>query len=100
MNGSVVTADGRTLIVGESGSMRDTSDPPVAPGGCGLDAEGHIGPPMPLATGACASPKAGRSWTRSGRRTAWGCTPAGSPAAADDAVLLTVDVEVAHAGCP
>jgi sugar lactone lactonase YvrE len=60
-NGSVVTPDGRTLIVGESGALRYTaftiaddgslvdrrvwaqmSDPAVAPDGCCLDAEGHI----------------------------------------------------------
>lgn len=60
-NGSVVTPDGRTLIVGESGAQRYTaftiagdgtladrrvwaqmSDPAVAPDGCCLDMAGHI----------------------------------------------------------
>ncbi|MBO0728439.1 MAG: SMP-30/gluconolactonase/LRE family protein [Acidimicrobiaceae bacterium] len=60
-NGSVVTPDGRTLIVGESGAQRYTaftiagdghlddrrvwaqmSDPAVTPDGCALDAENHI----------------------------------------------------------
>jgi sugar lactone lactonase YvrE len=60
-NGSVVTPDGRTLIVGETGALRFTaftitedgsltdrrvwaqmSDPAVLPDGCCLDAQGHI----------------------------------------------------------
>lgn len=60
-NGSVITPDGSTLIVGESYGLRytawtiaadggltdrrvwaDLSSKPVAPDGCALDAEGHI----------------------------------------------------------
>jgi sugar lactone lactonase YvrE len=61
-NGSVITADGRTLIVGESMGARYTAftiaedgtlaerrvwgqlpaDPPIAPDGCTMDGEGHI----------------------------------------------------------
>ncbi len=138
-NGSVVTPDGRTLIVGESGAMRYTaftivddgsladrrvwaemSDPPVAPDGCCLDAEGHIwaadafgnrcvrvaeGGAMldeiraPDGLGVYACMLGGEA----GRTLLMCCAPGFQEherAAASDAVLMTVDVEVAHAGCP
>ena len=138
-NGSVVTSDGRTLIVGESGAMRYTaftiaddgslldrrvwaemSDPPVAPDGCCLDAEGHIWAAdafgnrcvrvaeggaivdeirSPDGLGVYACMLGGEA----GRTLLMCCAPGFQEherAAANDAMLLTVDVEVAHAGCP
>jgi sugar lactone lactonase YvrE len=138
-NGSVVTSDGRTLIVGESGAMRYTaftiaddgslvdrrvwaemSDPPVAPDGCCLDAEGHIWAAdafgnrcvrvaeggaivdeirSPDGLGVYACMLGGEA----GRTLLMCCAPGFQEherAAANDARLLTVDVEVAHAGCP
>jgi sugar lactone lactonase YvrE len=138
-NGSVVTSDGRTLIVGESGAMRYTaftivddgslvdrrvwaemSDPPVAPDGCCLDAEGHIWAAdafgnrcvrvaeggaivdeirSPDGLGVYACMLGGEA----GRTLLMCCAPGFQEherAAASDAMLLTVDVEVAHAGCP
>jgi sugar lactone lactonase YvrE len=138
-NGSVVTPDGRTLIVGESGAQRYTaftivddgslidrrvwaqmSDPAVAPDGCCLDADGHIWtadafgnrcvrvaeggavvdevrPPNGLGVYACML--GGED-----ERTLLMCCAPGfheqERAAANDAVLLTVEVEVPRAGCP
>lgn len=138
-NGSVVTPDGRTLIVGESGALRYTaftiaadgsladrrvwaqlSDPAVAPDGCCLDAAGHIWaadalgnrcvrvaeggavvdeirPPDGLGVYACML------GGEDGRTLLMCCAPGfleHERASADDAVLFTVEVDVAHAGCP
>jgi sugar lactone lactonase YvrE len=138
-NGSVVTPDGRTLIVGESGAMRYTaftivddgslidrrvwaqmSDPPVAPDGCCLDAEGHIWAadafgnrcvrvveggavvdeiPTPNGLGVYACMLGGEV----GRTLLMCCAPGFEEqerASANDAMLVTVEVEVPHAGCP
>jgi sugar lactone lactonase YvrE len=138
-NGSVVTPDGRTLIVGESGASRYTaftiaddgslvdrrvwaqmSDPAVAPDGCCLDAENHIWaadvlgnrcvrvaqggtivdevrPPGGLVVYACMLGGADG-------RTLLICAAPGfreqERMLANDAVLLTVRVNVPHAGCP
>jgi sugar lactone lactonase YvrE len=138
-NGSVVTPDGRTLIVGESGAQRFTaftivddgtlidrrvwaqmSDPVVAPDGCCLDAEGHIWAadalgnrcvrvaeggaivdevPAPKGLGVFACMLGGGD----GCTLLMCCAPGFQEqerAAADDALLLTVGVEVPRAGCP
>jgi sugar lactone lactonase YvrE len=138
-NGSVVTPDGRTLIVGESGAMRYTaftivddgslvdrrvwaqmSDPPVAPDGCCLDAEGHIWAAdafgnrcvrvaeggtivdeirAPDGLGVFACMLGGDN----GRTLLMCCAPGYQEqerASANDARLITVEVEVPHAGCP
>ncbi len=138
-NGSVVTPDGRTLIVGESLASRytaftiaddgsladrrvwaDLSDPGVAPDGCGLDAEGHIWTadafgnrcvrvaeggavvdeirsPDGLGVFACMLGGA------DGRSLLMCCAPGFQEkerASANDAALITVEVDVPHAGCP
>jgi sugar lactone lactonase YvrE len=138
-NGSVVTPDGRTLIVGESlasrytaftigedGSLTDRrvwaqmSDPAVAPDGCCLDAEGHIWAAdafgnrcvrvaeggaileeirTPDGLGVYACMLGGED----GRTLLMCCAPGfqeAERASAHDARLLTVEVEVPHAGCP
>ncbi len=138
-NGSVVTPDGRTLIVGESGANRYTaftitddgslidrrvwaemSDPPVAPDGCALDADGHIWAAdafgyrcvrvaeggsivdeiaAPDGLGVYACMLGGGD----GRTLLMCCAPGFQEherASANDARLITVEVEVPHAGCP
>ena len=138
-NGSVVTPDGQTLIVGESGALRYTaftiatdgslvdrrvwaqmSDPPVAPDGCCLDAEGciwaadalgnrcvrvaegaaildEIRPPEGLGVYACML-------GGSNGKTLLMCAAPGfledDRTSANDAMLLAAEVEVPHAGCP
>jgi sugar lactone lactonase YvrE len=138
-NGSVVTPDGRTLIVGESAAQRYTaftiaedgslvdrrvwaqmSDPAVAPDGCCLDAEGciwaadafgnrcvrvaeggavvdEIRPPLGLGVFACML------GGKDGRTLLMCSAPSfleRERVSATDAVLLTVEVEVPHDGCP
>ena len=51
-----------------------------APDGCAVDAEGHVWRPTPWVPRSAASPRAGRSSTRSRSRTAWRPTPAASAA--------------------
>lgn len=138
-NGSVVTPDGQTLIVGESGAFRYTaftisddgtlidrrvwaqmSDPAVAPDGCSLDAEGHIWaadaltnrcvlvaeggelldeirPPDGLAVYACML------GGQNDRTLLMCCAPSfveHERLSANDAALLTTEVDVPRAGCP
>jgi sugar lactone lactonase YvrE len=138
-NGSVVTPDGRTLIVGESGASRYTaftivddgsltdrrvwahlSDPAITPDGCCLDAEGHIWAadafgnrcvrvaeggavveeiPAPDGLGVYAC----MLGSEDGRTLLMCCAPGFQEkdrASANDASLITVEVEVPHAGCP
>ena len=138
-NGSVVTPDGRTLIVGESFASRYTAftiaddgslvdrrvwahmtDPDVAPDGCALDAEHHIWAAdafgnrcvrvaeggaivdevrTPDGLGVFACMLGGED----GRTLLMCCAPGFQEkerASADDARLLTVTVDVPHAGCP
>jgi sugar lactone lactonase YvrE len=138
-NGSVVTPDGRTLIVGESGGLRYTaftivddgslidrrvwaqmSDPAVAPDGCCLDAEGHIWAADAIGNRCVRVAEGGAVVDEvrapnglgvygcmlggeDGRTLLMCCAPGFQEherAAANDAVLMTVGVEVPHAGCP
>lgn len=138
-NGSVVTPDGRTLIVGESlgqrytaftiaddGSLIDRrvwaemSELPVTPDGCSLDTEGHIWAAdafgnrcvrvaeggtvvdeilAPEGLGVYACMLGGGD----GRTLLMCCAPGFQEherASANDAALMTVEVDVPHAGCP
>jgi sugar lactone lactonase YvrE len=138
-NGSVVTPDGRTLIVGESGASRYTaftivadgslidrrvwaelSDRAIAPDGCCLDAEGHIWAAdafgnrcVRVAEGGAvvdeiASPEGLGVYAcmlggENGRTLLMCCAPGFQEqerASANDAALITVEVDVPHAGCP
>ncbi len=138
-NGSVVTPDGRTLIVGESGASRYTaftivddgslidrrvwaqmSDPAIAPDGCCLDAEGYIWAAdafgnrcvrvaeggavvdeirAPDGLGVYACMLGGED----GRTLLMCCAPGfleKERTSANDAMLITVEMDVPRAGCP
>lgn len=138
-NGSVVTPDGRTLIVGESGALRfsaftivddgslvdrrvwaQMSEPPVSPDGCCLDADGHIWAADALGNRCVRVAEGGEVVDEirapdglgvyacmlggeHGRTLLMCCAPGFQEkerASANDAALITVEVEVPHAGCP
>jgi len=138
-NGSVVTPDDATLIVGESAGLRYTaftiaddgslidrriwaqpSDPPVAPDGCCLDAEGRIWAADALGNRCVRLAEGGEVLDElrppdglnvyacmlggDDGRTLLMCVAPGflehERASANDAALLTVQVDIPHAGRP
>ena len=138
-NGSVVTPDDATLIVGESAGLRYTaftiaddgslidrriwaqpSDPPVAPDGCCLDAEDRIWAADALGNRCVRLAEGGEVLDElrppdglnvyacmlggDDGRTLLMCVAPGflehERASANDAALLTVQVDIPHAGRP